>query len=109
MSLVDYYCSKDINEKKPNRVSSIESKKFTQMSYDQNYYREFFQIFKQIKLPKKCKKWKKKNPLLLIQYDGYRVENLTMFLGQVPSNSWYEISFSLGAVFTWKPGYSCLN
>ena len=56
MSLVDYYCSKDINEKKPNRVSSIESKKFTQMSYDKNYYREFFQIFKQIKLPKKCKK-----------------------------------------------------
>ena len=62
-----------------------------------NYY-ELFQIFRIINFAGKRKKRNLQNPPLLVQYCGYRVENLSeTFTGQ---------TLRLGAVFTWKPGYA---
>ena len=60
-------------------------------------------------LYEKGKKPKLKNLPLLIRYGDYGVKNLAKtFLGQVLSNRAYKISFGLGVVFIWKPGYALL-
>ena len=69
--------------------------------------RNFLRFLKWIIQYKKGRERKLKNLLSLIQYGGYWVKNLPeTFLGQLFSNIRYKISFNLGAIFTWKPGYA---
>ena len=64
--------------------------KFTEVPLDKTKCCDFFQIFPTIIWGKKCKKRNLHNQRWLIQYGGYRVENLhKTILGQMTSNTWY--------------------